>query len=35
MPLLFTCGRHDEASPETVASFRDVVPGAEMAVFED
>jgi proline iminopeptidase len=34
LPVLFTCGRNDEATPETVASFRDAVPGAELVVFE-
>jgi proline iminopeptidase len=33
--VLFTCGRHDEARPETVASFTERVPGAEMVVFEE
>jgi proline iminopeptidase len=33
--VLFTCGRHDEARPETVAQFRDAVPGAELVVFEE
>jgi proline iminopeptidase len=35
LPVLFTCGRHDEARPETVAQFRDAVPGAELVVFEE
>jgi proline iminopeptidase len=35
IPVLFTCGRHDEATPETVGSFRDAVDGAELEVFED
>lgn len=35
MPVLFTCGRHDEATPETVGSFREAVPGAQLAVFEE
>jgi proline-specific peptidase len=34
LPVLFTCGRYDEASPDTVASFTGAVPGAEMVVFE-
>jgi proline-specific peptidase len=34
LPVLFTCGRYDEATPETVASFRDAVGGAEFEVFE-
>lgn len=35
VPTLFTCGRHDEARPETVARFRELVPGARLVVFED
>jgi proline iminopeptidase len=35
VPVLFTCGRYDEASPGTVGSFRDAVEGAELEVFED
>jgi proline iminopeptidase len=35
LPVLFTCGRHDEATPETVGSFRNAVEGAELAVFEE
>jgi proline iminopeptidase len=35
MPVLFTCGRHDEATPETVGSFRDAVDGAELVVFQE
>ncbi|HXF37850.1 MAG TPA: proline iminopeptidase-family hydrolase [Actinomycetota bacterium] len=35
VPTLLTCGRHDEARPETVASFRDLIPGAAMVVFEE
>jgi proline-specific peptidase len=34
LPVLFTCGRYDEAAPETVGSFRDEVEGAELVVFE-
>jgi len=34
-PVLFLCGRHDEATPETTAWYRSLVPGAEMAVVED
>lgn len=34
VPTLFTCGRHDEARPATVEGFRDLVPGATLAVFE-
>lgn len=35
VPALFTCGRHDEATPETVAWYRSLLPGAELAVFEE
>lgn len=34
-PTLITCGRHDEARPETMADFQARIPGAELAVFED
>jgi proline iminopeptidase len=32
---LYTCGRHDEATPETVDWYRSLTPGAELVVFED
>jgi proline iminopeptidase len=32
VPTLFTVGRYDEATPESVAAFRDLVPGARLAV---
>lgn len=35
MPVLFTCGRHDEATPETVAWYQSLVPRAELVVFEE
>jgi len=35
VPVLFTCGEHDEATPATLAHFRDLVPGSELAVFEN
>jgi len=34
MPVLFTCGRFDEATPATVASFQRRVPNARLAIFE-
>ncbi len=34
-PALFTCGRFDEATPETTAFYRSRLPGSEMVVFED
>lgn len=35
VPVLFTCGRLDEARPETVEEYRARIPGAELRVFED
>ena len=35
VPALFTCGRHDEATPETVGWYRSLLPGAELEVFEE
>lgn len=34
VPVLFTCGEHDEASPATMAYFRSQVPGSELVVFK-
>lgn len=34
VPTLFTCGRHDEATPDAMVAFRDIVPRAELVVFE-
>lgn len=34
VPLLFTCGRNDEARPETIEAYAARVPGAKVAVFE-
>jgi proline-specific peptidase len=34
-PSLFTCGRHDEATPETIAECAQRMPRTELAVFED
>jgi proline iminopeptidase len=34
VPALFTCGRYDEATPATTAAYASLVPGAEVAVFE-
>jgi proline iminopeptidase len=34
-PTLFTCGRHDEATPESTAFYASLVPGARVEVFED
>lgn len=31
---LFTCGRYDEAAPDTTAWYHSLLPGSEMVVFE-
>ncbi|MEA4863186.1 MAG: proline iminopeptidase-family hydrolase [Victivallaceae bacterium] len=33
VPVLLTCGEHDEAAPSTVEYFRSLIPGAELRVF--
>jgi proline iminopeptidase len=33
-PMLFLCGRHDEARPEETSWYQRLVPGAELVVFE-
>ncbi len=35
LPVLFTAGRFDEATPETVSYFKGLVPGAQMAILEN
>jgi proline iminopeptidase len=35
MPVLFIAGRHDEASPETLADFQRRIPGARLDVLEE
>jgi len=35
LPVLFTTGRYDEATPETVEHYRSLVPGAKIVVFEN
>jgi proline iminopeptidase len=35
VPALFTCGRHDEATPEALAWYQSLLPGSELAVFEE
>jgi len=35
LPALFTCGRHDEAAPETCAYYQSLMPGSELAILED
>jgi proline iminopeptidase len=34
LPTLFTCGQYDEATPETTAWYASLVPGADVAIFE-
>jgi proline iminopeptidase len=35
VPTLFTCGRYDEATPETTKLYHDMTPGSEIMVFEE
>lgn len=35
LPVLFTVGRFDEATPDTVEHFRSLVPGARLEIVED
>ena len=35
VPVLFTAGRFDEATPETLALFHNLVPKSEIAIFEN
>ncbi|MCL4368539.1 MAG: proline iminopeptidase-family hydrolase [Actinobacteria bacterium] len=34
VPTLLTCGRYDECTPENTQYYADLIPGAEVAVFE-
>ncbi|HVB24753.1 MAG TPA: proline iminopeptidase-family hydrolase [Ktedonobacteraceae bacterium] len=34
IPTLFTCGRYDEATPETTAWYQSLLPKSELVVFE-
>lgn len=34
IPVLFACGKFDEATPQTVKEFKDLVPHSKMTVFE-
>ena len=34
LPVLFTAGRYDEATPSTVEYYRSLVPGARLQIFE-
>jgi len=35
LPTLFTCGRYDEATPETTALYQSRLPGSQLLIFED
>lgn len=35
IPVLYLCGRHDEATPETTGFYASLTPEAEVHVFED
>ncbi len=35
VPVLFLCGRFDEATPETTRYYKSLIPGARMKVFEN
>ena len=35
IPVLFTCGRYDEASPEATRCYQSQLPGSEMYILED
>ncbi len=35
LPVLFTAGRYDEATPETVEHFQSLVPNSKIAIFEN
>ncbi|NQU18414.1 MAG: proline iminopeptidase-family hydrolase [Candidatus Saganbacteria bacterium] len=35
IPVLFTCGRYDEASPGTTEYYHKMLPGSEVVVFEE
>ncbi len=34
IPTLFTCGRYDEATPETTTIYKDAIKGSEIKIFE-
>ena len=35
VPVLFTCGRFDEASPAATTRYHQALPGSEIHIFED
>ncbi|MBI4853846.1 MAG: proline iminopeptidase-family hydrolase [Acidobacteria bacterium] len=35
IPILFTCGRYDEATPQTTLFYKSLLPKSEIKIFED
>ena len=35
VPVLYTCGRYDEATPASTSYYKSLTPGAKMVIFED
>src|SRR5262249_60279007 len=35
LPVLFTAGRYDEATPSTTAYYQSLIPGAKLRIFEN
>jgi proline iminopeptidase len=35
VPVLYTCGRHDEATPEATRFFQERTPGSRLEIFEE
>jgi len=35
LPVLFTCGRYDEATPETTKFYQELIKGAKLVIFEN
>jgi len=35
IPILYTCGKYDEATPETVRSFQKMTPHSDMVIFDN
>src|SRR5262249_60641495 len=35
LPVLFTAGRYDEATPSTTAYYQRLIPGAKLKIFEN
>jgi proline-specific peptidase len=35
VPVLFTCGRHDEATPASTSYYHEMLPGSAFVIFED